>query len=91
MKTAIYAMVTTKGDLCAGQTKDGKNWEKKTVVMIPVGDERPIAVDFFGEERVKSVDAVNVGDRVLVKMDVWSREYEKRYYTQCDGYTIEKC
>lgn len=91
MKTAIYAMVIAKGELNEGMTKDNKPWQRKMVVMTPIGDECPIAVDFFGEERVKCVDAVNVGDRVLVKMDVYSREWAGKYYTQCDGFTIEKC
>lgn len=89
MKAAIYATIIAIGELQAGKTAEEKEWEKRQVVIIPQDSEKKIAVDFFGKEKVKAVEQFKVGEKALVTFDVYSREYNGKYYTQCDGWKID--
>lgn len=90
MKACIYGMVVKVGDLQCGRTADGKDWEKKNVVLAPQGDDRKVAADFFGEYKVKQVDQIKEGDNVVAQVEVYSREYTGKWYNQIDGISISK-
>ena len=67
---------------------DGKKeWQKQTVV-IDSGDEfnNLTAVSAFGEDKIKHLNKLQVGMTVTILCNVYSREYNGKYYHNIDGY-----
>ena len=71
----------------AGTSKAGKAWEKQTIV-IDTGNEfnNLIAVSAFGEDKIKHLNKLEVGMDVAIMCNVYSREYNGKYYHNIDGY-----
>lgn len=90
MKASIYAKVMSIGDIMEGKTKNGDDWKKRTVVVSENGSERKLAIDFMGEDRLKQIDGINVGDMVIISFDVYSRDYVGKWYTTIDGFSIRR-
>lgn len=74
-------------DLESGISKSGKEWQKQTVV-IDSGDEfnNLTAVSAFGEDKIKNLNKLQVGMTVTILCNVYSREYNGKYYHNIDGY-----
>lgn len=64
-----------------GQSERG-HWSRRGIV-IEYGEEFPrlMAVTFFGDEKAKLVDPMQVGDRVQLVVHVESREAGARWFT----------
>ena len=74
-----------------GISKSEKVWKKQTVVIDTGAEYNPeIAVTAFGEEKLNDLDKLSVGDEVLIKCNVSSREYNGRYFHNIDGYWFAK-
>jgi len=74
-------------DLESGTSKSGKEWQKQTVV-IDSGEEfnNLTAVSAFGEEKIKHLNKLQVGMTVTILCNIYSREYNGKYYHNIDGY-----
>lgn len=74
-------------DLESGISKSGKEWQKQTVV-IDSGDEfnNLTAVSAFGEDKIKNLNKLQVGMTVTILCNVYSIEYNGKYYHNIDGY-----
>ena len=71
----------------AGTSKAGKAWEKQTVVIDTGNDfNNLIAVSAFGEDKIKHLNKLEVGMEVTIMCNVYSREYNGKYYHNIDGY-----
>lgn len=72
----------------SGTSKAGNAWSKQQFV-IETKDQYPKKVCFqlFGEERVEMCP--KVGDDVCVKFDVNAREYNGRWYTEVNAWSVE--
>ena len=71
----------------AGTSKAGKPWEKQTVVIDTGNDfNNLIAVSAFGEDKIKHLNKLEVGMEVTILCNVYSREYNGKYYHNIDGY-----
>tara|TARA_R100001463_G_scaffold14501_3_gene38095 strand:- start:11054 stop:11377 length:324 start_codon:yes stop_codon:yes gene_type:complete len=71
----------------AGTSKAGKSWEKQTVVIDTGNDfNNLVAVSAFGSEKVKQLNKLEVGMDVAILCNVYSREYNGKYYHNIDGY-----
>ncbi len=71
----------------AGTSKAGKAWEKQTVVIDTGNDfNNLIAVSAFGEDKIKHLNKLEVGMEVTILCNVYSREYNGKYYHNIDGY-----
>lgn len=71
----------------AGTSKAGKAWEKQTIVIDTGNDfNNLIAVSAFGEDKIKHLNKLEVGMDVAIMCNVYSREYNGKYYTSLDGY-----
>lgn len=70
-----------------GTSKNGKDWSKTTFV-IETGDTYPkkIAIDVLGDK----VKLPKVGDDVTISLNVESREYNGKWYTNVTAWKIEK-
>ncbi|MBP92561.1 MAG: hypothetical protein CMC55_00410 [Flavobacteriaceae bacterium] len=74
-------------DFEQGTSKAGKSWVKQTVV-IDNGDEfnNLTAVSAFGEDKIKHLNMLEEGMTVSILCNVYSREYNGKYYHNIDGY-----
>ena len=71
----------------SGISKSEKVWKKQTVVIDTGGEfNNEIAVSAFGDEKLKSLDKLEVGMEVKILCNVYSREYNGRYFHNIDGY-----
>jgi single-stranded DNA-binding protein len=70
----------------SGITKAGKGWSKTTFV-IETGGEYPkkIAIDVMGDK----VQLPNVGEDVTVSLNIESREYNGKWYSNVNAWKVE--
>jgi len=74
-----------------GTSKAGKEWTKQIIVIDTGAEYNPeIAVQAFGDEKIKDLNKLSVGDEVMIKCNVSSREYNGRYFHNIDGYWFAK-
>ena len=70
----------------SGISKSEKVWKKQTCIVDSGGEfNNEIAVSAFGD-KLKDLDKLEVGMDVLIKCNVYSREYKGKYYHNIDGY-----
>lgn len=71
----------------AGQSKNGKDWKKRTVVIETDDDKYPkqIALECWDDVSFK----VNMGDKVDVSIELSSREYNGKWYTTAKAWKLE--
>ena len=73
-----------------GTSENGNYWCKQEIVVEGTdGNHKKLAVTFLGEERVKMLEGLRVGDMVSVEWAAESEEYKERWYTKLKGYRIE--
>mgnify|MGYP003660422430 FL=1 len=83
----VKGTVKLKLDLESGVSKSGKTWKKQTVVIDTGGEfNNEIAVSAFGDEKLDSLNKLEVGMEVKILCNVYSREYNGRYFHNIDGY-----
>ena len=82
----VKGKVVKKLDLETGTSKAGKEWQKQSIV-IDTGEEfnNLIAVSAFGD-KLKQMNVLEVGMTVSILCNVYSREYNGKYYHNIDGY-----
>tara|TARA_R110002153_G_scaffold2725_1_gene13057 strand:- start:277 stop:600 length:324 start_codon:yes stop_codon:yes gene_type:complete len=87
----VKGTLVKKLDVESGISKSEKQWKKQTVVVDTGADYNPqIAIQAFGDEKIKDLDKLSVGDEVLIKCNVSSREYNGRYFHNIDGWFFSK-
>lgn len=75
--------------LQSGVSQAGKQWKKQEfVVETPDQFPRKVCMTLFGD-RVDQYP-VAIGDDVVVSIDIESREYNGRWYTNVNAWKIEK-
>ncbi len=85
----IKVTVTNRLELESGESKTGNTWTKQTFVGETEGQyAKKIAFDFMGD-KADQVGKLKKGDVVTVSFDVSSREYQGRWYTNCNGWNIK--
>ena len=71
----------------AGESKAGKPWVKQICLVETYAKFNPlVAIACFGEEKIKQMNKLEVGMIVGIKCNVYSREYQGKYYHNIDGY-----
>jgi len=74
-----------------GVSQAGKQWKKQVIVVDTGADYNPdIAIQAFGDEKIKELNKLAVGDSVLIKCNVSSREYNGKYFHNIDGWFFTK-
>ena len=70
-----------------GVTKTGKNWESQ-ICLVDTGEKfnNIVAIKSFGEEKIKQMNKLEIGQIVTISCNVYSREYNGKYYNQIDGW-----
>ena len=70
-----------------GRSKAGNEWQKIDVIIQQPGEYgKEVSVTAFGDETIESVNRFNEGDSVEVSVNVESREYNGKYYTNITGW-----
>lgn len=83
--------VVQRADRREGQSNNGNPWIKETLV-IETQDDKPkkMAMEFFGEDRVKWLDALKAGDLVSVKWSPEATEFDGRWFTTLKAFGLTK-
>ena len=82
----VKGKLVEKLELETGTSKAGKEWQKQTVVIDTGGEfNNIIAVSAFGD-KVAKMNMLEEGMTVGILCNVYSREYNGKYYHNIDGY-----
>ncbi len=69
-----------------GTSKAGKEWQKQSIVIDTGGEfNNEVCISAFGD-KLKQMNKLEVGMEVSVLCNVYSREYNGRYFHNIDGY-----
>ena len=73
-------------ELETGISKAGKEWKKQSIVIDTGNDfNNEVCISAFGD-KVEQMNKLEIGMEVSVLCNVYSREYNGRYYHNIDGY-----
>lgn len=74
----------------SGTSKSGKEWTKRNFVLNTGSEYNPeVCCQVFGEEKSKALDQFNEGQHLEVSVNVYSREYNGRYFHNIDAWDIQ--
>ena len=73
----------------SGVSKSNKAWENLTFVIETEDTEyhKLISMVLFGD-KISYIDKFNIGDVLTVKFSIESREFNNRYFTNVNAYSI---
>ena len=82
----VKGKLIKKLEVQSGISKAGKDWKKQTVV-IDTGEDfnNIIAISAFGD-KLEQLEDLEENMNVAISCNVYSREYNGRYYHNIDGY-----
>ena len=84
----IKGKLIKKLDVESGTSKAGKEWKRQSILLEQEGDyNKEVVIGFFGD-KIKKLRDVQEGLDVSVDVNVYSREYNGKYYHSIDGYWI---
>ena len=70
----------------SGVSKSGKEWRKQSILIDTGGEfNNEVAVSAFGD-KMDSMNKLEIGMEVKILCNVYSREYNGRYFHNIDGY-----
>jgi len=83
----VTGTVLRKLELETGTSKkSGKEWQKQSIVIDTGGEfNNEVCVSAFGD-KLKQMNKLEIGMEVSVLCNVYSREYNGRYFHNIDGY-----
>ena len=82
----VTGKLVKKLELETGTSKAGKEWKKQSILIDTGGDfNNEICVSAFGD-KLEQMLKLEVGMKVSVLCNVYSREYNGRYFHNIDGY-----
>ena len=85
-----YELVGTVKTVLDPQTF-ASGFSKREVVISPENERFPNDVPVsFAKDRAKLLDPLKPGDRVKIQFDLRGREYNGRYFVNCEGWKLEK-
>ena len=86
---SIQGSLIKKNEVENIEGKDGKKWIKQTFLLKTNAEyNNQICFQLFGEEKIKLLEAYQLGDTIEVFFNVSSREYNGRYYHNIDAWKI---
>ena len=62
--------------------------KKQLVITIDGQYPKDIAIDFIKEQKVALLDSASVGQIATVKINIQSREYQGKWYTNINGWAV---
>tara|TARA_R100001244_G_scaffold7913_1_gene10284 strand:+ start:198 stop:512 length:315 start_codon:yes stop_codon:yes gene_type:complete len=86
----IKGKLISKLERETGVSKTGKTWEKQSILVEQnVEWNKEVVITFLGD-KIKSIRDIEVGDDVSVSINLYSREYNGKYFHNIDGWFIAK-
>lgn len=83
--------VFTLTPVIEGQSDNGNFWSKRTLVIETTDDKsKKLAFEFFGDDRVRQLKDLNVGDLVDVNYIIDSHEHNGKWYTRLSGMGLKR-
>jgi hypothetical protein len=84
----IVGTLIKKLDLETGTSKAGKEWQKQSCVVERPNEKynKEICINAFGEEKINKLNKLSEGEDVTILCNIYSREFNGKYYTSIDGY-----
>tara|TARA_R100001594_G_C3935336_1_gene239238 strand:- start:318 stop:641 length:324 start_codon:yes stop_codon:yes gene_type:complete len=83
----ITGKLMRKLDMESGVSKAGKEWRKQSIIVEQDTEyNKEVCISAFGEDKIKSINDLEIGETVSILCNVYSREYKGRWYNQIDGY-----
>lgn len=77
------------GEPTGGTSKAGKEWSKQGFVIDDEAKEYPKKISFdVMNDKTNMFDNFRVGTMVDVDFNVESREYQGKYYTNCNAFKV---
>jgi hypothetical protein len=85
----VKGKLKRKLNIESGTSKAGKEWKKQTIIIETAEEfNNIVAVSAFGDDKIKQVDKLEEGMIVSILCNVYSREYNGKYYHNIDGYAF---
>ena len=82
----VTGKLVKKLELETGTSKAGKEWQKQSIVIDTGNDfNNEVCISAFGD-KLEQMNKLEVGMEVSVLCNVYSREYNGRYFHNIDGY-----
>jgi hypothetical protein len=71
----------------AGTSKAGKAWVKQ-LCLVETDNEynNLVAIECFGEEKIKKMNKLREGDMVSISCDIYSEEWKGKYFNKIRGF-----
>lgn len=85
----VTGRIVALDNVITGESSNGQPWSKQTVVVEYNAEyHKQAAIEFFGEDKVKKLETVKVGDMVTADFSVESHNYSEKWYTTLKGYEL---
>lgn len=85
----VTGKVLQKFPIESGTSKNGKGWKKQHILIETLETyPKKIYLSFFGD-KIDAISNVYVGAKVTVSINIESREYNGKYYTEVSGWKLE--
>lgn len=85
----VTGRIVALDNVITGESSNGQPWSKQTVVVEYNAEyHKQAAIEFFGEDKVKKLESVKVGDMVTADFSVESHNYGEKWYTTLKGYEL---
>ena len=82
----VTGKLVKKLELETGTSKAGKEWQKQSIVIDTGNDfNNEVCISAFGD-KMEQMNKLEIGMEVSVLCNVYSREYNGRYFHNIDGY-----
>ena len=87
----ITGTLIKKLDIESGVSKAGKEWSKQSIIVEQNTEyNKETCISAFGEDKIKSINNLQIGESVSILCNIYSREYKGKWYNQIDGYWFSK-
>ena len=84
----VFGKLTKKFPVQTGETKNGAQWIKQNILLEQDNQyNKDVVISFFGDEKVRKLQEVEIGEEMMVSCLVSSREYNGKWYHNIDGFT----
>ena len=91
MSLEITGSLVSRQEPQRGQSARGEWVKQDFIVEIQEGQyPRQICLTAFGDDKIRLFDGINSGEQVKVSIDINSREYNGRWYTDIRPWRVER-
>ena len=86
----ITGKLIKKFDIESGISKAGKEWNKQSILLEQNAEfNKEVVISAFGD-KIQKLKNLQEGDNLKVLCNIYSREYNGRYFHNIDGYWFAK-